>query len=408
MIQEKRRAGRVGLACAGGVVEGAFYEVGALCALEESVRGLELNRLHVYVGVSAGAIMAAALANGIPPRTLARAVLSRAGPELDLRPEILLTPAVGEYGRRLLSVPGLLAAALRQYAAHPRDVSLAGALSELKTALPVGFFDNRPLERYMARALGTGGRTNDFRELDAQLRVVAVNLDTSELTAFGAPGRDHVPISRAVQASTALPVLYPPVEIDGAWYIDGVARRTLHATAALDAGAELLFCVNPIVPVDLRVGGEVAAGESLVKHGLPAVLSQTLRMLVHSRMRVAFRGYEHTHPRADLVLIEPAVEDPTLFFSNLFSFSSRFHVVEYGYRTTREYLLREAERLEPVLARHGLSLRMEVLEDRTRRLTPDGAVATTRPPRRRPARGPAPALDRLDRALDRLRAVMER
>ena len=41
MIRESGSGGRVGLACAGGVVEGAFYEVGALCALEESVRGLD-------------------------------------------------------------------------------------------------------------------------------------------------------------------------------------------------------------------------------------------------------------------------------------------------------------------------------------------------------------------------------
>ena len=57
---------RIGLACAGGVVEGAFYEVGALYALQEAVPGLELNRLHVYVGVSSGAMIATFLAAGIP------------------------------------------------------------------------------------------------------------------------------------------------------------------------------------------------------------------------------------------------------------------------------------------------------------------------------------------------------
>ena len=404
MIRQPAPSARIGLACAGGVVEGAFYEVGALCALDESVRGLELTRLHVYVGVSAGAIVSAALANGIRPRAMAGAVLGLREPGVEpLRPEVLLAPAVGEFGRRMLRVPLLLAGALGEYVAHRGDVSLAGALSELKDALPVGFFDSRPLERYLARVLSTGGRTNDFRELPTRLRVVAVNLDTSELAVFGAPGLDHVPISRAVQASTALPVLYPPVEIDGAWYIDGVARRTLNATSALDAGAELLFCVNPIVPVDLRRGG--APGEHLVRHGLPAVLSQTLRTLVHSRMRTAFRAYEHSHPGADVVLIEPEAEDPTLFFGNLFSFSSRFQVVEYGYASTRAFLLREAERLEPVLARHGLSLRMDLLRDPTRRLIPGAAPA----PRPRPrARHPRHALDRLDRALDRLSGALAR
>jgi hypothetical protein len=40
---------RVGLALAGGVVEGGFYEVGVLCALEESVAGLDLDALDSYV-----------------------------------------------------------------------------------------------------------------------------------------------------------------------------------------------------------------------------------------------------------------------------------------------------------------------------------------------------------------------
>ncbi|HEX6911544.1 MAG TPA: patatin-like phospholipase family protein [Longimicrobium sp.] len=403
MIRQSGPAGRIGLACAGGVVEGAFYEVGALCALGESVRGLDLNRLHAYVGVSAGAIVAAALANGITPREMVGVVLGERGTGVEpLGPDLLLRPAAGEYGRRALRVPLLLAGAVGEYVAHRGDITLAGALSELKDALPVGFFDSRPLERYMARVLSGPGRTNDFRGLDTHLRIVAVNLDTSELAVFGAPGLDHVPISRAVQASTALPVLYPPVEIDGAWYIDGVARRTLNATSALDAGAELLFCINPIVPVDLRRGG--APGEHLVSHGLPAVLSQTLRTLVHSRLRTAFRAYEHSHPGADLVLIEPEAEDPTLFFSNLFSFRNRYHVVEYGYASTRAFLLREAERLEPVLARHGLSLRMDVLRDPTRRVTPADAV---KPPVRR-ARSPRKAIDHLDRALDRLGGALGR
>ena len=406
MIRRQEPASRIGLACAGGVVEGAFYEIGTLCALAESVRGLDLNRLHVYVGVSAGAIMAAALANGIPPRDMAGAVLGRAVAGMEpLRSNLLLTPAAGEMGRRALRVPVLLAGALRDYVTHRGDLSLAGALSELKDALPVGFFDSRPLERYLARLLSIEGRTNDFRELDTQLRIVAVNLDTSEVAVFGAPGLDHVPISRAVQASTSLPGLYPPVEIDGAWYIDGVARRTLNATSALDAGAELLFCVNPIVPVDLRRGG--APGESLVRHGLPAVMSQTLRTLVHSRMSTAFRAYEHSHPGADLVLIEPEAEDPTLFFSNLFSFSNRFHVVEYGYSSTRAFLLREADRLEPVLARHGLSLRMDLLRDPSLRLTRD-AASPARPERPARSRHARQALDRLDVALDRLRGALSR
>ncbi len=80
---------------------------------------------------------------------------------------------------------------------------------------------------------------------------MATELDSGRAVRFGDPGLDHVPISRAVQASTALPGLYPPVLIDGRHYVDGVLLKTMHASVALEKGADLVICVNPIVPVDM-------------------------------------------------------------------------------------------------------------------------------------------------------------
>ena len=64
------RAPRIALAFAGGGPLGAIYEIGALCALEQSLTGLDLNRLDHYVGVSAGGFIAAGLANGISAQAL--------------------------------------------------------------------------------------------------------------------------------------------------------------------------------------------------------------------------------------------------------------------------------------------------------------------------------------------------
>ena len=52
---------KVGLALAGGVLEGGFYEVGVLCALQDAIEGLDFTRLEAYVGVSSGANVFAAL-----------------------------------------------------------------------------------------------------------------------------------------------------------------------------------------------------------------------------------------------------------------------------------------------------------------------------------------------------------
>lgn len=392
---------RIGLACAGGIVEGAIYEIGALCALEDAIEGLDLTRLHAYVGVSSGAILVSCLANGITPRTLSRAIVSEAGPELDFRPEMFFEPALAEYLRRLGRVPEALAAGLRAYLRHPLDLSPMSLVAALREVIPAGLFDNRNIQQYLARIFSTLGRTDDFRDLPSRLRVVAVELDTAEVACFGRPGLDHVPISQAVQASTALPGLYNPVEIDGVSYIDGVARRTLHASTALEEGVDLLFCINPIVPVNLREK-EGAAWRSLADHGLSAVLSQTFRTLVYSRMRTGFRVYEHRYPEADVLLIEPPRDDDRLFFSNIFSFSNRQAVCERAYRQTLDFLRDQAEELAPRLARHGLQLRSSVLHDVSRRLYE--AEGTHPAPVGRAALGAAEAtLDRLGHTLERLR-----
>ncbi len=390
---------KIGLACAGGGVEGSIYEIGALCALDEAVEGAAFHRLDVYVGVSAGALVTACLANGISARAMSRAIVSRAQePELNMDPDLLFAPALGEYARRLAGLPAALARAAWAYLRNPWDLSPVGALAGLGAVIPVGLFDNAPIERHLARAFSTGGRTNDFRRLGPALRVVAVNVDTAEVVAFGTPETAHVPISKAVQASTALPGFYVPVEIDGAAYIDGVARRTVHASAALDAGARLLFCINPLVPVNTEADAARRNGQrrSLAAHGLPTVLSQAFRTAIHSRLRTGFRSYRHLYPDADVLLLEPTPEDSSRIFSNLFSFSNRHAVCEHAYQTTRQHLLRRADEIAPVLARHGLRLRRDVLEDERRTLYDD-----------HPAPRTADVLDETRRVLERLERTLE-
>lgn len=381
---------KLGLALAGGVLEGGFYEVGVLCALEDAIAGLDFTRAGVYVGVSSGAVITSLLANGIPPRTLSRAILSRAGGGLDLDPNLLFTPAVGEYARRVARIPGLVGRWVKRRIQNPLDMSVLGSLLELGALAPVGLFDSAPMQRYLARIFSSDGRTDDFRRLRGKLRVVAVKLDTSELVSFGGPGYEHVPVSRAVQASLALPGFYCPVTIDGEPYIDGVARRTLNASVALEEGADLLFCVNPIVPVNVHratetngaaADGNGSAGngngrgggkkpKSLSDYGLPAVLSQTFRTAIHSRMGTGFRSYAHTYPGADVILVEPDLSDHRMFFSNIFSFNNRRDVCEHAYASTLRHLRANAGEIGAKLERHGLRLRREVLNDPRRVLFP--------------------------------------
>jgi NTE family protein len=263
-------------------------------------------------------------------------------------------PALGEYYERAVAIPALLLGALTRYLQNPLERGLLASLQALGRAIPTGVFDSAPVGRFLARLYSSGGRSDDFRRLAHRLYVVATDLDSGESVAFGAKGWDHVPISTAVQASTALPGLFLPTRIDGRDFVDGALRKTLHASVALREGANLVFCVNPLVPFDAaeaRAKGR-PRHEKLVEGGLPVVLSQTFRAMIHSRMQVGMAKYDTEYEDADVLLLEPDPGDAEMFFVNVF---------DHAYRNTLRELARRARELKPMLARHGIALRPQVL-----------------------------------------------
>jgi len=393
--RRRRAGGKLGVALAGGGPLGAFYELGVLHALGEALVGRELTELDVYVGVSSGSFLAASLANGIDTTSMGASFIYNEGSRV-LPPELFLQPALGDYARRIARLPAALAAAAWQYARDPLGSGWQTLLGALAKIAPTAVFDNRPLESYLHETYGSGGHSDDFRKLRARLYVIATRLSTGESVAFGDTGYDHVPISRAVVASAALPGLYPAVEIDGRDYVDGALIRTMHASLALEAGCDLVICVNPLVPFDAtRAHGR--SYSNLADEGLPAILGQTFRALIHSRMQVGMTSYRARFPHADTLLLEPDRRDETLFFTNVFRYSGRHRLVDHAYRQTRRDLLAQAPALVPLLRRHGLRLDTQILRDRQR------SFATATRERAQRARR---ACRRLDQALGRLERLV--
>lgn len=360
----------VGLALAGGGPLGAIYEIGALVALDEALDGLELTDCGIYVGVSSGAFLSAGLANGLTPREMYEMFIESHAADDPFEPDILLRPAIGEYGRRLASLPSLFFSAIRSYLEAPLSRGFLESFQRLARAMPTGIFDSTRIVHYLRSLHDTRGLSDDFRRLPCRLFLVATDLDTAVAVPFGAPGWDDVPISRAVQASSALPGLFPPVEIGGRHYVDGALTKTLHASVALKEGAKLLLCINPIVPFNTEIAQEEGAGKriSLVDGGLPTVIAQTFRSIVHSRLITGMSRYESEFPDADVVLFEPSQGDRELFFTNVFSYAERERLSEHAYQTMRAQLLERYDELTPVLARHGVSLNGRVLADPARTL----------------------------------------
>ena len=92
---------------------------------------------------------------------------------------------------------------------------------------------------------------------------------------FGAEDWDDVPISTAVRASSALPMVYTPVKVKDRELIDGGIVSTTNLDIAVEAGAKLIVVVNPIVPYVNDFADTVRtlarhAPAARLGHGLPA------------------------------------------------------------------------------------------------------------------------------------------
>jgi predicted acylesterase/phospholipase RssA len=387
MRTKKPTAPRIALALAGGGPLGAIYEIGALCALQEALEGVDFTHLDHYVGVSAGSFIAAGLANGMSPRELCAAFIEcDDGASEVFDPSWLMVPAYDEFARRAIMLPGLAASALWRVTFGRK--TLTQSIERLGPSLPTGIFSNAQIDQRLERVFSQAGRTNDFRKLKTRLTLVATNLDTGEAAPFGRPGWEHVPISKAVQASSALPGLFPPVEIDDQYFVDGALKKTMHASVALDEGVDLMLCLNPLVPFNSTEPETAKVMQRglprdhrgiprIVDGGLPAVLSQTFRSMIHSRMALGMKHYERAYPHTDIVLIEPDHRDPELYLANTFSYGRRRQLAEHAYQQTRSMLRSRRTSLSATLRSHGIRLRLDVLEDPRRHL-----VAARKPPTR--------------------------
>src|ERR1019366_3712001 len=146
---------RIGIALAGGGPSGAVYEIGALAAIEEAIEGLDLNDAAVYVGISAGGIIAAGLANGITPYQMCRLFIesdSAAAQENLFRPELLLKPAWGEFRKRATAVSMLVLGSLFHYIRRGGAGSLANSFARMTEALPAGIFSGLGIHQFLDQA----------------------------------------------------------------------------------------------------------------------------------------------------------------------------------------------------------------------------------------------------------------
>jgi NTE family protein len=360
--RRRPRRSRTALVLGGGGFTGGVYEIGALRALDLLAVNRTVNQFDVYVGTSAGSFLAALTANGVTPEEMMRVVNQQvATPFQDVDRGTLMRPNAVEFAQAMALMPLRMLGLTRTFLGHIRSTSLIDLAVGVAEALPSGLYDGRGIQDYLETVLGDPDRVNDFRLLENELFLTATDLDTCERIVMGGPGWDDVPISRAVAASTALPMVYKPVEIKGRHLVDGGLRSTTNVDVAVEAGAKFVIVVNPLVPyvndfqkaIPTMLGTRV---RRVADMGLPQIGYQAFKLLAHQRLHEAVQHWREQYPGVDIILIEPDPNDELMFETNILNFTRRVEIARHGFGSVTLKLAEDYDELKATCARHGIEI----------------------------------------------------
>ncbi|MDX6679304.1 MAG: hypothetical protein QOE31_3356 [Solirubrobacteraceae bacterium] len=353
---------KTALVLGGGGFTGGVYEIGALRALDLLTVNRTVNDFDVYVGTSTGAFVASLTANGVSPEEMMRVVdRQQPTPFSDFELGSLLRPNIAGFARSALSLPLRTAQLLGGIAAQLGQVSAMDLVLGLAEALPSGAYTGSGLERYLRNVLDHPDRTDDFRKLSTELYLTATDLDTCERVVFGIEGWDDVPISTAVRASTALPMVYTPVKVRDRELIDGGIVSTTNLDIAVNAGAKFIVVVNPLVPFvnDFKTKIRTLTG-TRTRHvsdmGFPSIGYQVFKLVAYQRLHEMARQWEQRYPGVDIILIEPEPDDELMFQTPIMSYASRVEIARHGFQSVTTQLAFGYPRFQEICKRHDIEI----------------------------------------------------
>ena len=420
----RKRSPKIAVVLAGGAVSGGAFKVGGLKAFNDFLVNRKVTDFDLYVGLSAGALLATPLAGGVSPEEMLKSLDGTSKKFSQLRPLDFYYPnykewigrplrLAAQYGaffpslffdllRAMPSMPREVYGSMRDFLKDPTYTSFETVLKEVAKfvsprrkapslfyGLPSGIFDNVQIERYLRHNMAKNKLPNDFGELyklrGKELYITAMNLDTAERVVFGHDEVSDIPVSEAVQASTALPGFYKPARIRGIDYVDGGVRHTANIDIAIDHGADLIICYNPFRPIHNRLEIEerkskgrteyvTTRGTRLADRGIRTVLNQVFRTLLHSRLMVGIRKYvDDVNFKGDIILIEPQEQDARFFDINPLAFWERARAAERGFESVKTSIERKYPQVRAILSCYGIETTRVYVEEDMRRMRRSGA-----------------------------------
>ncbi|MBS1962622.1 MAG: patatin-like phospholipase family protein [Bdellovibrionales bacterium] len=394
---------KIAFVCSGGATKAGAFHLGVALGLQERgfrfagglqtpgvpPRPSEPMEISTFVGSSAGSVISAYLAAGYSLENIFNSFIGRKPTDpRDAIPKIL--PKL-TYPTMLKMRPGLAREQLAQLGLLKTIAAgiIKGnfeAILQLRWIKATGLFTTAGVEQFLREEVLPSNRFADYA---SDLFVIATQLNHSRKVVFGKysyspPAHDlncqynnDVSISEACAASSSLPFIYTPYSIqhggseDETHYVDGEIRDTLSTHVAMDAGCDLVFASYTHQPYHWQK--EIG---SLTKHGLPAILIQSIYLVIEQKVnqyiyqkesqRSAILAVEkycqqvglpeehlkrilgileaelHHRKDVDTIYIHPNPADAQMFFGEHFSLSPKklADLVRSGFRAATETLKR--------------------------------------------------------------------
>lgn len=413
---DKKVQPKLALVLAGGAISGGAFKVGGLKALNDYLVNKKVTDFDIYVGMSAGAFLAAPLAGGISPEEILASLDGKSKKFSQLSPLQMYLPNFQEFIARpfqfvyghLTYIPGIIYDLLSSgpnlkldftknlkrllkkpsYSTYEQLMSpllrimySSRSMPQMGELIPSGIFDNQPLEAYIRKNMKSNRMTNNFKVLKRMsgksLYISAMNLDTSQTVIFGPDEKNDISISQSIQASTAVPGFYKPARIKGIDYIDGGVHKTANIDIAFEKGADLAICYNPFRPFSNEVvidylreeNKYVTKSKRISDWGLGMVFNQVFRTLFHSRLMYSLKTYKDDPSfKKDIILIEPMEDDSDFFELNPLLFWNRAKAAAQGFASTCQSIEKKFDQIASILKKHGIEMTRDVVNSDKRKM----------------------------------------
>jgi len=355
---------KTALVLGGGGIPGWMYEIGVLTALDDFFDGFAVSQFDIYVGSSAGAAVAALMANGVRPRDIYDDIKATRDTPFNFTQEDIYSFGYQETFSMLKKFAMALFRVTKYCVHSRRHIPFIEVLEMLQEALPSGLCTLKNLDESLSKFFHQSGFTNDFRELKKELYIPAVDIDSGRYDVFGEEPLQGVPISQAVTASGAIPILFQPVHIEGKDYVDGNVGRVAYMDIAMNHGAELMWVVNPIqfVANDRKtvcLPSMTTKSPSMKDKGFAYIYDQAMRISTATRIYLAIKRYRLEHMDKEFILIQPEPSETMLFAHHPMSFSTKVNILEYGYASTVVKLKQDYAYYERCLGRFNIRARLD-------------------------------------------------